>query len=57
MKTVIQKVIFSLENDTYLTDQVKWELSKYESLYLFFLENSHKNPVNFKQTRKAKLKL
>ena len=39
MKTVIQKVIFSLENDTYLTDQVKWELSKYESLYLFFLEN------------------
>ena len=39
MKTVIQKVIFSLENDTYLTDQVKWELSKYESLYLFFLKN------------------
>ena len=30
MKTLIQKVIFSLENDTYLTDQVKWELLKYE---------------------------
>ena len=30
MKTLIQKVIFSLENDTYLTDQVKWELLKYK---------------------------
>ena len=30
MKNLIQKVIFSLENDTYLTDQVKWELLKYE---------------------------
>ena len=26
MKTLIQKVIFSFENDTYLTDQVRWEL-------------------------------
>ena len=30
MKTLIQKVIFSLENDTYFADQVKWELWKYE---------------------------
>ena len=30
MEILIQKVIFSLENDTYLTDQVKWELLKYE---------------------------
>ena len=30
MKTLIQKVIFSLENDTYLTDQVERELLKYE---------------------------
>ena len=30
MKTLIQKVIFCFENDTYLTDQVKWELLKYE---------------------------
>ena len=30
MKTLIQKVIFGFENDTYLTDQVKWELLKYE---------------------------
>ena len=30
MKTLMQKVILSLENDTYLTDQVKWELLKYE---------------------------
>ena len=39
MKTLIQKLIFSLENDTYLTDQVKWE-----SLTL------HKIPVDYKQT-------
>ena len=30
MKTPIQKVIFGFENDTYLTDQVKWELLKYK---------------------------
>ena len=30
MKRLIQKVIFCFENDTYLTDQVKWELLKYE---------------------------
>ena len=28
MKTLIQKVIFSFENNTYLADQLKWELSK-----------------------------
>ena len=31
MKTLIQKVISSLENDTYLTDQIKQELLKYEN--------------------------
>ena len=30
MKTLNQKVIFGFENDTYLTDQVKWEFLKYE---------------------------
>ena len=30
MKTLVQKVIFGFENGTYLTDQVKWELLKYE---------------------------
>ena len=30
MKILIQKVFYSLENDTCLTDQVKWELLKYE---------------------------
>ena len=30
MKTPIQKVTFSLANDTYLTVQVTWELLKYE---------------------------
>ena len=29
MKTLIQNVVFCLENDTCLTDQIKWEL-KYE---------------------------
>ena len=31
MKALIQKVIFSLEKGTYLTDQVKWKLLKYEN--------------------------
>ena len=30
MKALIQKVIFSLENDTYLTDQKNWELLIHE---------------------------
>ena len=30
MKVLIQKVIFSLEKGTYLTDQLKWKLLKYE---------------------------
>ena len=30
MKTLIQTVIFSFENDNYLTDQVRWELLKHE---------------------------
>ena len=30
MKALVPKVIFSLENDSYLTDQLKWELLKYE---------------------------
>ena len=48
MKTLIQKVIFSLENDTYLTDQVKWELLKYEirkfaiNFYRKLAQNSRK---------------
>ena len=48
MKTFIQKVLFCFENDTYLTDQVKWELLKYEickSAINFFkklAQNSHK---------------
>ena len=48
MKTLIQKVIFSRENDTYLTDQVKWELLKYEirkfaiNFYRKLVQNSRK---------------
>ena len=45
MKTLIQKVIFSLENDTYLTDQVKWELLKYE-IHKFTINCSRKLAQN-----------
>ena len=58
MKTLIQKVIFGFENDTYLTDQVKWELLKYEirkfaiNFFKKLAQNSHK----YKETWKLKLK-
>ena len=38
IKTIIQNFIFSLENDTFLTDQVKLQLLKYEIC---------KFPINF----------
>ena len=38
MKTLIQKATFSSENDTYLTDQVKWEFLKYKIYNYFFLQ-------------------
>ena len=45
MKTV-QKVIFGFENDTYLNDQVKWELLKYEILK-FAINFSKKTSTKF----------
>ena len=48
MKTLIQKVIFSLENDTYLTDQVKWELLKYE-IRKFAINFFRKLAQNFRE--------
>ena len=45
MKTV-QKVIFGFENDTYLNDQVEWELLKYEIL---------KFAINFSKKTSTKL--
>ena len=50
MKILIQKVIFSLGNDTYLTDQVKWELLKYE-IRKFAINFSRKLAQNFRILR------
>ena len=46
MKALIQKVIFGFENVTYLTDQVKWQLLKYEirMFAIIFLESCTKFP-------------
>ena len=48
MKTLIQKVIFSFESDTYLSDQIKWELLKYEILK-FVINFSRKLAQNFRE--------
>ena len=45
MKTLTQKVIFGFENDTYLTDQVKWELWKHD-IRKFPINFSKKLPQN-----------
>ena len=50
MKILIQKVIFSLGNNTYLTDQVKWELLKYE-IRKFAINFSRKLAQNFRILR------
>ena len=59
MKTLIQNVILGFPNDTYLTDQVKWELLKCEiaSSQLIFLKDYQKIPVNYKETWKLKLEI
>ena len=59
MKTLIQKVIFSFESDTYLSDQIKWELLKYEILKfaINFSRKLAQIPVNYKQTWKLKLEI
>ena len=51
MKTLIQKVIFGFENDTYLTDQVKWELLKYEIRKLA-INFSKKIAQNFRKSQR-----
>ena len=50
MKTV-QKVIFGFENDTYLNDQVKWELLKYEILK-FAINFSKKTSTKFRKLQR-----
>ena len=58
MKTLIQKVIFGFENDTYLTDQVKWELLKYE-VYKFainFSKELAQNSRKLQRDLKTKIK-
>ena len=57
MKRLIQKVIFGFENDTYLTDQAKWELLKYE-IHKFAINFSKKLAQNsHKLQRDLELKL
>ena len=48
MKTLIPKVIFSFESDTYLSDQIKWELLKYEILK-FLINFSRKLAQNSRE--------
>ena len=59
MKTLIQKVIFHFENDAYLTDQVKWELLKYEirKFAINFSKKLAQVSVNYKENWKLKLKI
>ena len=49
MKILIQNVVVCLENDTYLTDQMKWEL-KYEidKCAFNFSSKQAQNSVNYK---------
>ena len=51
IKTLIQKVIFGFENDTYLTYQVKWELLKYE-IRSFTINLSKKLAQNFRKLQR-----
>ena len=58
MKRLIQKVIFSLQNDTSLTDQLKWELLKYE-IHRFAIKFSRKlaqNSRNLQTDLETKIK-
>ena len=52
MKTLIKKVIFSFENDTNLTDQVKWELLKYE-IHQFAINISRELAQNSRKLQTA----
>ena len=51
IKTLIQKVIFGFENDTYLTYQVKWELLKYE-IRRFTINLSKELAQNFRKLQR-----
>ena len=52
MKTPIQKVIFGFENDTSLTDQVKWEFLKHE-IRKFAVNFSKKLAQNFHKLQRG----
>ena len=58
MKTLIQKVIFGFENDTYLTDQVKWELLKYDirKSAINFSKKLAQNSCKLQRDLEAKIK-
>ena len=58
MKTLIQKVIFGFENDTYLTDQVKRELLKYEirKFAINFSKKLAQNSLKLQKDLETKIK-
>ena len=58
METLIQKVIFGFENDTYVTDQVKWELLKYEirKFAINFFEKLAQNSRKLQRDLETKIK-
>ena len=58
MKALIQKAIFSLENDIYLSDQVKWKLLKYEicKFTISFSRKLAQNARKLQRDLEAKIK-
>ena len=58
MKTLIQKLIFRFENDTYLTDQAKWEFLKYEirKLRINFSKKLAQNSRKLQRDLETKIK-
>ena len=56
MKALIQKVIFGFENETYLTDQLNWDLLKYEISKLIFLKKLAQNSHKLQRNLETKIK-
>ena len=58
MKRLIQKLIFRFENDTYLTDQAKWEFLKYEirKLRINFSKKLAQNSRKLQRDLETKIK-
>ena len=56
MKTLVQKVMFSLEKDTYLTDEVKWGLLNYELNCIKFSGKLAQNSCKLQTDLESKIK-